>query len=96
MREYWQEQKNEVWGLQSSTQAVSAPSGPSPTASGEGTRGEGAAEQRNILRPWRETESGEIPLRRPASTWAVYRGLTSEGWLGQGPFLVGTLLYSYS
>jgi len=36
-----------------------------------GTRGEGAAERRNILRPW--VESGEIPLRCPSSAWAVYR-----------------------
>ena len=36
-----------------------------------GTRGEGAAERRNILRPW--AESGEIPLRCPSSAWAVYR-----------------------
>ena len=35
------------------------------------TRGEGAAERRNILRPW--AESGEIPLRCPSSAWAVYR-----------------------
>jgi hypothetical protein len=62
-----------------------------------GTRGEGAAERRNILRPW--AESGEIPLRCPSSAWAVYRAArvtVSSGRAVLSPCgILGLLLFCF-